>query len=394
MRSVRLDTAAAAQVVAGHPIVPRDRLSGREAHQGRPGEQVALVDGRGQFLAGAVAEGDERIAYRIFSRQPEARLDEELLSGLFCRALALRRNLALDSDAWRLFHGDGEGLSGLAVDTYGDFLSVQCYSSGLTPYLPAAYAVLSSLVKPAGICLTDRTRGPQASRTDEGKGRRVSGESPPAGFTVREGAAGFGIDLGGGYNSGLFLDNRENRLALRHHVRGRRVLNLFSYTASISVHAAMAGAATVVSVDTSDRMQKWAARNFELNGLSTAEHPLVKADALEYLAKGAHRGILHDLIVLDPPSFSTSKKGVFTTAKDYPRLVSMALEVLAPGGILALCSNHHKTTPDRFLTEAAEMARRQKRPLKLIDFRGAGPDFPIDLAYPEAAYLKFAILAS
>lgn len=394
MQHVRLPPDAAARVEAGYPVVLRDWLGGRQRLT-LAGEAVALVDSRGQFLASAFGDSDERVAYRIFSRQERDRLDQDWMAAALTRAATLRRGF-IDpavTDAYRLVHAEADGLPGLAVDVYGPFLLVQVYSSGVSAFLQPFLEVLQQVHHPEGIYLTDRASGPDASRKTESRARKVRGENTPPAFTVREAGVRFVVDLGGGYNTGLFLDNRENRLALRRHVRGRRVLNLFCYTASISVHAALAGAASVHSVDTSARILDWAGRNFAENGVSPDDHPLIHADALEYLRKGSHRGSLYDVIVLDPPSFSTSKKNVFSAAKDYPSLVSLAIEVLSPGGTLVCASNHHKTPSERFLADIAAVARRQRRPMKLLEFHGAGPDFPIELAYPEGQYLKFAVLS-
>ncbi|MBI3893399.1 MAG: class I SAM-dependent rRNA methyltransferase [Candidatus Wallbacteria bacterium] len=382
-------------MAAGYPAVLREWLGGRDPHC-RPGELATVVDARGQFLGSALAEGDERIAFRIYSRKEAERLDEAFFAAAIVRARTLRKTF-IDpkaTDAYRLANAEADGLPGVGIDCYGRYLAVQLYSSGMAAHLPGLAGALRGVLQPAGIFVADRSTGPKASRTEEACGKRLWGEQPPGDFTVLEGGARFKIDLAGGYNTGLFLDNRENRLALRAHVRGRRVLNLFCYTGSISVHCALAGAESVHSVDVSKGTLDWARKNFELNGIDAGDHPLVQADALEYLRKGSHRGSDYDAIVLDPPSFSTSKKTVFSTEKDYPSLVSMAVEVLAPGGALVTCSNHRKTPPERFLTAVATAARRQGRPLKLLDFRGAGPDFPVDPAYPESGYLKFAIWAS
>ncbi|MBI4865470.1 MAG: class I SAM-dependent rRNA methyltransferase [Candidatus Wallbacteria bacterium] len=395
MKTIRLSPNDAARVEDGYPLVLREWFGGRDSGC-RPGDLATVADPRGQFLGMALAEADDRIAFRIYSRKEGDRLEQPFFTAALVRARALRRTF-LDTtrtDAYRLANEEADGLPGIGIDLYGPYIALSNYSAGMTKHLPALCDALRTLFEPAGLFLTDRSSGPQASRRQDALGRRLWGERPGSDFTVKEERVRFSVDLEGGYNTGLFLDNRENRLALRSHVSGRRVLNLFCYTGSISVHCALAGAKEVVSVDVAKGTLDWARKNYQLNGLDPDDHPLVQADALEYLRKGSQRGAQYDVIVLDPPSFSTSKRNVFSAAADYPRLVSMAIEVLAPGGLLAACSNYRKFPPDRFLAEVTRAARRQGRLLRLLDFRGAGPDFPVDPTYPELAYLKFALLAA
>ncbi len=392
--TVKVDTRGERMIASGQFSVQRS-WAGGASHRFRPGDPVTLVDSRGRYLASALSEDDPEIAFRIFSRNQEEAFDQELLKCHLASAVKLRERVipASGTSAYRLFHGEGDGLPGIALDVYGDYRVLQLYSTALARHRSMILEALETLFHPRGIVVTDRTAGPAASRSDRAHGRLAAGEAPPPDLTVLEAGLKFGIELTGGYDTGLFLDNRENRIALARYVKDRSVLNLFSYTGSISVHCAAAGASRVTSVDISERALGRSKRNLEMNGLSPSDHPHRKADALEYLRRGANRGRLEDVVVLDPPSFSTSKKNVFSTEKDYPRLAALALEVLAPGGILVAVSNHRKTTPDRFLSSLSDVSRQTGRPLRLLEMRGAGPDFPVPLSTPEAAYLKVAILA-
>jgi 23S rRNA (cytosine1962-C5)-methyltransferase len=172
---------------------------------------------------------------------------------------------------------------------------------------------------------------------------------------------------------------------------GRRVLNMFSYTGAFSVHAAKAGAAEVVAVDTASKAHARARRNFELSGLTGAPHETLTADAAKILERFASRGRSFDIVVCDPPTFSHGPAGQFSVAKDLARLAAGSASVLAPGGFLVLASNSTKLSSadlDRALAEGAASVRVE---LRIVERTGLPADFPVAPGFPEGNYLKLAI---
>lgn len=242
-------------------------------------------------------------------------------------------------EAWRVYDRDIPEFP-YAVDRYGDWLNVQRFA-GRMPRTEETIArelaaIASALDVPAtqvAYKLRQRQRG--VAQYEKLAARGVA-------FVVREQGLRFEVNLTDYLDTGLFLDHRETRQRVRAEADGRRMLNLFAYTGSFSVYAGSGGAASTSSVDLSQTYQDWTRRNLELNGLrDPRRHRLLRADVLVWLREAADRGERFDLIVLDPPSFSNSKRmqASFDIARDHYPLMARALDVLAPGGILYFSTN-------------------------------------------------------
>jgi len=199
------------------------------------------------------------------------------------------------------------------------------------------------------------------------------------------------VDVRAGQKTGLFLDQRENRYALRRYARGvRRALNCFSYTGGFSVSLALGGAGEIVSVDRDAAALRLARRNFELNGIDASLHRFETADVHEYLRSS--KGVPFDLVVLDPPAYAKTQKAVPAALDGYASLHRAALGVLSPGGILATASCSARVTPEEFLGAIREAAVKTRTDLSLLEERRQPPDHPIRLSFPEGRYLKFLVL--
>ncbi len=377
----------------GHPWIIADSHTKRWP-AGRAGQVVALTDSSGRFFATALLDPGERITARVLSRE-RIRLDSAWISRRLEAALALRRDHADlgESDAFRLVNGEGDGLPGLTVDRYGQFLMVQLYCAGWRPHLKVVAGVLEELLRPRGIYEKER---PQKTREleamGEGKryGRLLSGEAAPARLQVRENGLSFLVSLEQGLNTGLFLDQRRNRRDLMNRVNGKRVLNLFAYTGAFSVAAASAGA-RVTSVDVSAGYLEWARENFGINRLNPRRHEFITGDCLEVLGRLGQGEQVFDVILMDPPSFSTTSRSRFTTRGGTAELVAAALPLLADGGLLIACSNHQKLDVAEYLKELRRGALTAGCELRVIDLAGQPEDFPYGVCFPEGRYLKYAV---
>jgi 23S rRNA (cytosine1962-C5)-methyltransferase len=210
-------------------------------------------------------------------------------------------------------------------------------------------------------------------------------------LTVTENGLNFIVSLEQGLNSGLFLDQRANRRDLMQRVTGKKVLNLFAYTGAFSVAAAASGATLVTSVDASPTYTDWARVNFGANRLNPKRHEFIVGDCLATLADLARQGKRYDIILLDPPSFSTTAKSRFTTKGGTSDLVAASLPLLQPGGLLITSSNHQKVEVADYLKELRRGALQAKSELRVIQLAGQPADFPYPVTFPEGRYLKYAI---
>jgi len=286
----------------------------------------------------------------------------------------------------RVVHGAADGAPGLFVDRYGDALVVHADSEAILGHHEPALAAAFSRTALAVAKLHPR----EASRAQTSE--RVLWGRPTDEATVTERGVRYAIrPLGSGLNVGLFIDMREVRTWLRGVAAGRSVLNLFAYTCAFGVVASLGGAARVLNLDLSRPYLDWGKRNYALNDLAVDERDFVTGDAFDWLARLRRRGQTFDLVIVDPPSFSTARGQAFAVEQDYARLVSAAARTVAPGGILLAATNHAATSDMRFdawLRAGLAWAERRGR----VDQRWHEPAPDFALAAGQHAYLKVRAL--
>ena len=382
-------------VELGHPWIIADGFTKRWP-TGQAGQVVALSDDKGRFLASALLDPQERIVARILSRE-RMQLDQNWLATRLQAAIDLRRNhagLGDGTSAYRLVNAEGDGLPGLTVDRYGDYLMVQLYCNGWRPHLKLVTRVLQDLLAPAGIyekARPQKTRELEAVSDSKRYGRLLAGTAAPAQLEVLENGLTFLVSLENGLNTGLFLDQRRNRQDLMTRCAGKRVLNLFAYTGAFSVAAAATGASLVASVDASPGYTEWAKANFGANRLNPKRHEFIVGDCLEVLADLARQKKRYDIILMDPPSFSTTTKSRFTTRGGTSDLVAASLPLLQNGGLLIASSNHQKVDLADYLKELRRGALQAATDLRVISLYGQPEDFPYPVTFPDGRYLKYAV---
>lgn len=381
----------------GHPWVLEDRFT-KQWPAGKAGDLVALVDDSGQFLACAL-RGEERIVARVLAHEAVV-LDTHWFENKLRAAVALRQHHAAleESNAYRLINGEGDGVPGLTIERYNDYLMVQLYTSSWDAYMPALVKALQNVLNPVGIYEKFRPQQTRELEKQESKtggskrySRLLSGQAAPANYTVIENGLTFKVDLHEGLNTGLFMDQRTNRRDLMQRVAGKKVLNLFAYTGAFSVAAAAAGAAQVTSVDVSSQYLDWARDNFGRNRLNPKRHQFINGDCFAVLEQLAQQQQRFAIILMDPPSFSTTTKNRFTTSGGTSRLVTLALAILEQGGLLITSSNHQKVDVADYLKELRRGALAAGCELRVIKMAGQAEDFPYPVTFPEGRYLKYVI---
>ncbi len=378
----------------GHPWVIADAYT-RKWPAGNSGETVDLCDTKGSFLATALFDTNDRIVARVLDRR-RIQPDRSWLTERIRSALELRRRYAdlNATTAYRLVNAEGDALPGLTVDRYGDYLMLQLYSDAWRPYLKLITQVLQELLTPLGIYEKSRpqkTRELEAVSYSKKYGRLLVGKTAPNRLEVKENGLKFLVSLEQGLNTGLFLDQRRNRFDLMTRAKGKRVLNLFAYTGAFSVAAAAAGASEVTSVDASTGYTDWARDNFTANGMNLKKHEFIIGDCFTVLGRLAQSAKKYDIILMDPPSFSTTAKNRFTTRGGTSDLVSAALSILNDNGLLIASSNHQKVDTAEYLKELRRGALQTGCELRVISLLGQPEDFPYPVTFPEGRYLKYAI---
>ncbi|MGN6105622.1 MAG: class I SAM-dependent rRNA methyltransferase [Kofleriaceae bacterium] len=393
--TVRLPGDIAQRVRAGHPWVYREALGPRPLTP-EPGTPIEVVDDEGEFVGRGLYDADSAIALRVFTRSPEAQIDADLVRSRVRAAIELRKRL-VDQDrlgAIRLVNAESDGLPGIVVDRYGDYLVVQLFTSAVSGLRGALYDALDAERSPIAIYEQRRYKSLGGEAPRQAGADLVRGTPAPVELEVPEDDLRFVVDVTAPLSTGLFADLREGRRAVRQWAAGRRVLNLFSYTGAISVYAQAGGATEVCAVDVAAKAHARARRNFAASGFDPEKPEHIVGDTFKVLARFVERGRTFDMVVLDPPAFaSAAARGgkPWSAVRDYSELIAASLDVLVPGGLLIAASSTHKMSAQEFELALADGALAADTRLQIIDRRSLPPDFPTVPGFPEANYLKVAV---
>ncbi len=381
MEAIRLRAGHERRLLRGHKWIfsneIEDSLAGFE-----PGDWVEVYSKKGVSFGAGYINPHSLIAVRLVC-PPGKEPTREFIEGLFRDAWSRRKGLYPDSGCYRVVFGESDGLPGLVVDRYEDVLVYQIGTVGMARMEPLLRSVMLDVFKPkALVCRND-----SSVRTLEGllpEKEVVHGEVANPCWVGIDGLE-FGVDFLDGQKTGLFLDQRENRNALRRWAPGKRVLDLFCYDGGWALAAASAGAVEVVGVDGSAPAVVRARANASRNGLEGV-CIFEEGDVFGYLKK-LEKGRF-DVIVLDPPAFAKSKASLGEAQKGYTDLNRRAMLALAPGGMLATCSCSYHFTGELMEEALLKAAQASGRQLRLYEVRGQSPDHPVLPAMPETRYLK------
>jgi 23S rRNA (cytosine1962-C5)-methyltransferase len=349
-----------------------------------PGQVVAIENAQGKWLGLGYVNPNSLICARLVTRVRGVAFDQSLLVHRIKVALALRERL-YSAPFYRLLFGEADGVPGLVVDRYGDYLAVQLTTAGMERQREAVVAALVKVLRPLGILL----RNDGSVRELEGLTRYVEPAygSVPEPVVVQEGGCRFEVSLTHGQKTGWFYDQAANRDSFVRHVAGKRVLDVFSYVGAWSVRAAVAGAAAVTAVDASGQALEQVGRNAVLNGVADRVTTL-QGDAFQVLRELRGQRARFDLVVLDPPAFIKRKKDLKEGMLAYRRLNEAALGLLERDGLLVTASCSFHMHADQLLASVQQAARHSDHSLQLLQQGQQSPDHPIHPAIPETAYLK------
>ena len=389
MLSVIVDAVALRRLRSGHAWVFSNQVVEVE---GSPGAgEVVRVAGMGkdgsQDLGTAFYNPHSLIALRLVSPTGELP-DRSLISVRLRAAEAFRRRLYPGSDTWRTCHGEADGLPGLFVDRYADAYVVQAFSAGMDRLLPLVASVLHEEL--GGRSVLERNES--HLRELEGLPSRtglLAGE-PPGAIVASMPPLKLQVDLLEGQKTGAFLDQRENRLAAARYCAGARVYEAHCNVGGFAIAAALAGAESVAAIDASATAVAAAEGNARLNGV---ERPctFTVAEATEDMDARHRRRERFGVVLLDPPSFTRSRKHVAQARRALRDLNRRAMTLVEPGGILVTSDCSHHVLQESFLEELSDAALQAQRTLKLLEIRGAAPDHTVLAAMPETRYLKCVI---
>ena len=348
---------------------------------------VDVVDSREHFIARGFFNSKSKIVVRVLTRDSKAAIDAAFFRSAIARAWDTRRALGFDN-ACRVVFGDSDGLPGLTVDKYGDYLSFQIVSLGMEQRRDEILHALTYIFAPKGIM----ERNDVAVREKEGLELRkgcVYGTVPDE-IEIREHDARMFCDLRDGQKTGHFLDQQENRGRIRPYVKNRTVLDLCCCSGGFSVHASLYGAASVEAVDVSGEALEMVRRNAALNGCTNIT--TTEENVFDLARRYSDEGRTFGTVILDPPAFAKSRRVIESAYRGYKELNLRAMRMVEPGGYLVTCSCSQFMTSELFMKMLREAAADSGRQVRLLERLMQSRDHPASLNADQSLYLKGEIL--
>ncbi|MBS1536374.1 MAG: class I SAM-dependent rRNA methyltransferase [Bacteroidetes bacterium] len=373
------------RIQSGHPWVFSNELTDIPALTS--GSLVEVFSHTGKSYGSGLYNPNSLIAVRLLGDKIS-----DLSTGFFIKRIAqaehLRRQIMLGEHSYRLVFGESDFLPGVIIDRFGDYFSLQILSSGMDLHLQAIIEALVHLFPSTlGIIEKNTSHLRQLEGLELREG--VVYGSIPDGIEITENGVRLSLSLLGGQKTGYFLDQKHNRIRVKELISNLRVLDCFCNQGGFALNAGIGGAKEVLGIDSSESAIKSATQNAVLNNLTNVQFQ--KADVFEYLTVEVRNKSSWDCIILDPPSFTKSKKNVGAAKKGYAEINCLALQLLAKGGLLvsASCSQH--IYEETLLEIIRNEAQKLNIPLRLLYRGGQSPDHPILVGMPETQYLKFFI---
>ena len=370
---------------SSHPWIFQ-KLVEKPAARPKPGTIVDIVGVDGVWIGRGFYNGHSRIALRILETDPDVAVDAAWFARKIAEAVRLRREvLRLDetTNAWRVVHSEGDGLSGLVVDRYDDLIVVEYFSAGMFRHREWIHAALREQFPG---CRFHGFADEHVQKQESFDFRETAGTEAAL---ITENGIRFRADPAGAHKTGFFADQRDNREWLSHRCTGKRVLDLCCNTGGFGVYAAVRGASEVVGIDIDSDVLEIARGNAKLNGLSRDAMPrFVQADIFPWLRDAANAGDRYDVVILDPAKMTRDREQVIPALKKYLDMNKLALGVVKPGGLLATFSCTGLVSEEQFLDMLRRAAFYAGRTVQVLKISGAGADHPFMAHVQESRYLK------
>lgn len=375
----------------GYPLIAKDAIANPEVLK-KENVIIHLLDDKNKFIAkGYYGKQNKGYGWVLTYKEDET-IDEAFFISKFKVAITYRKDLyeSTETNAFRMFNGEGDGIGGLTIDYFAGYYLVTWYSEGIYSFKEEVISALLKSTQVKGIYQKKRfdTDGKYIEDQDY-----VVGEVPDWPLIVKESGQQFAIYLDDGAMVGIFLDQREVRKRIRdHYAKGKTVLNTFSYTGGFSVFAAAGGASQTTSVDLANRSLSKTREQFSVNDIDPETQIIIVEDVFKYFKYAVKKELRFDMVVLDPPSFARSKKFTFSASKDYTNLLKEAIAITEKGGVIVASTNCSSFNIERFKSFIDNAFSQMGSKYTILEEYTLPKDFKTINTFKEGNYLKVVFI--
>lgn len=375
----------------GYPVLLKEAVLNPEVLK-EEGQLIRLYDERNAFIAiGYYGIQNKGLGW-VMTQDETAVIDLQYFKNLLIKAIGLRKTFfeSYETTAFRVFNGEGDGLGGLIIDYYDGYYVINYYSQGIYAFKATLMQALSEVTGFMGVYQKKRfdTAGKYIEENDF-----VTGFEAPEPLLVLENGVKFATYLNDGAMTGVFLDQRPVRQLIKtRYAKGKTVLNTFSYTGAFSVFAALGGALKTTSVDLANRSLSKTIEQFEVNGIDPQAQEIIVEDVFHYFKYALRNGLAYGMVVLDPPSYATSKHFTFSAEKDYTNLLKEAIAITEDKGIIVASTNCSAFDMTKFMGFIERAFDETNHPYEVLETFTLPEDFRTLDHYREGDYLKVVFL--
>jgi 23S rRNA (cytosine1962-C5)-methyltransferase len=387
MKKVHLKRKITNRVASGHPWIFANEIEKIE-NDPKPGAIVDVYFHDGKFVGKGYFNSQSQIIVRLLTHDRKVEINDEFFLNKIKACWAYRQKLGYIENC-RLVFGEADGLPQLIIDKFNDYFVIQSLALGIDIWKPSIVKALETVFKPKGIF----ERNDVPVRELEGLTQQKGFLSEPfqTKIIINENNLKFNVDLENGQKTGYFLDQQDNRTAIKNIVKGADVLGAFTYTGTFEIHAAYYGARSVLGLDVSENAVAQANENAKLNGVEKIVRFEV-ANAFDFLKKWSKEDKKYDVVMLDPPAFTKSRANLQNAINGYKEINLRGMKLLKPGGFLVTSSCTNLVSPELFLQTIDMAAKDARRKIRQVIFQTQSSDHPIVWNMENTQYLKFLIV--
>ncbi len=372
----------------GYPLIAKESLENINTLKDE-GAIIDIIDNKNHFIARAYYGRQNKGYGWVLTQNKKEQIDLNFFKQKIKSAIDYRANFykSKDTNAFRVFNGEGDGVGGLSIDYFNGYYLITWYSIGIYKFKDTILNALKSLVEFKGIY--QKKRFDSKGQYLEDSSDFLLGQEAPEPLIVKENGVNLAIYLDDGAMVGVFLDQKNVRKKIRDkYAKGKDILNTFSYTGAFSVYAALGGAKSTTSVDLAKRSLAKTKEQFEINNLSLKSNKIVVEDVFDYFKYAFKKGLKFDMVIADPPSFARSKKRTFSAKKDYTSLLKDIIKITNKSGVIVASTNAANFNMKTFKSFVEKAFKAESRKYKILESYSLPKDFRVSKNFIEGNYLK------